>query len=414
MATIRAFSALRPRPDMAHMVAALPYDVLNVEEATKAAEDNPYSFLRVDKAEINLEGVDPYDERVYEAARDNLRWLIKNAMVWDEKPCLFIYRLEMDGRSQAGLVACTSIDEYLSGIIKKHENTRVDKENDRIRHVEMTNANTGPIFLAYRLEECPDIRDIMALWMYLHNELFEFTTDDGIVHTVWKIDDPDVLMALFIGFTNVSSLYIADGHHRQAAAVNVGLKRRKMYNEEDISEAEYNYTLSVIFPDNELLIMDYNRFVSDLNGLTKEEFLESVGKIFEVKPVKYVPKPQTARTFGMYMTDQWYELKYSGEVEETDPVASLDVSILQDKLLAPIMGINDPRTDKRIDFIGGKRGLLELERRVNAEILGVAFAMFPTSMEQLMRIADAGLIMPPKSTWFEPKLLSGLFIHKFS
>ena len=415
MSIVRAFKAIRPAQSLAEQVAALPYDVMNSEEARQMAAGNHYSFLHIDKAEIDLDpGIDLYDTRVYEKARDNLNGMIADGVfVQDETPCLYIYKQVMDGRVQIGIVGCASVDEYRSGQIKKHELTRADKEQDRINHVDYCDANTGPIFLTYRAQ--PAIDALVDGVMAEKEPVYDFTSDDGISHTVWVVDNSDTVAQICKLFADVDALYIADGHHRSASAVRVGMKRREG-NPGHTGEEEYNFFLSVIFPDDQLYIMDYNRIVKDLNGRSKEAFLAKVGERFTITPYGADPlKPEKKHTFGMYLDGQWMLLEAKdGTYDAADPVAQLDVSILQSNLLQPILGIGDPRTDKRIDFVGGIRGLAALSDRVDNGSMAVAFSMYPTTMEDLMNIADAGAIMPPKSTWFEPKLRSGLFIHKLS
>ena len=409
MAVIRQFKAIRPTPEMAEKVAALPYDVVNSEEAAEMVIGNPYSFLHVDKAEIDLPvGTDIYSPEVYEKAKSNLEKMITDGvLVQDEKPMLYVYELTMDGRSQTGLVACTSIDEYMQGIIKKHELTREDKEQDRIRHVDICNANTGPIFLAYRtVDEISEIVDNVKK----NAPVYDFTSEDGIIHRAWIIDDEETINRLVKLFKDVPNLYIADGHHRNASAAKVGLKRRNE-NPNYTGDEEFNYYLAVIFPSDQLKILDYNRVVKDLNGLSEEEFIKKLSEKFDIVETEGRAKPDKAYDFGMYMDGKWYMLTAKDEIKSKDAVKGLDVSILQDNVLIPILGIGDIRTDKRIDFVGGIRGLGELEKRVDSGEMKVAFAMYPTSIEQLMTIADENKIMPPKSTWFEPKLRSGLFIH---
>ena len=411
MSVLRAFKGYRPTKELCSKVAALPYDVMSSAEAREMVKGDPYSFLHVDRAEIDLDpSVDIYSPEVYQKAADNLKKMIDDGIyIHDEKPCMYIYRLTMDGRSQTGLVACASIDEYIENKIKKHELTREDKEQDRIRHVDACNANTGPIFLTYRAKD--DI-DALIAKETAKEPVYDFVSEDGVGHTVWVIDDADTISSLEAAFAKVPSLYIADGHHRNASAVKVGLKRRG--EGEYDKNAEFNFYLAVAFPDNQLKIMDYNRVVKDLNGRTKEQFLEDISKDFEVKKSDS-GKPQKALDFGMYLDGEWYMLTAkAGSFDSSDPVLSLDVSILQNNLLAPVLGIGDPRTDNRIAFVGGIRGLKELVSLVDSGKMAVAFAMYPTSIEQLMDIADAGKIMPPKSTWFEPKLRSGIFIHELS
>lgn len=412
MSVIRPFKGYRPTAELCEKVAALPYDVMTSEEAREMVKGNPYSFLHVDKAEIDLpESIDHYSDEVYEKAKENLNSMIeKGIYIQDEKPVLYIYRLTMNGKSQTGIAACTSIDEYIENKIKKHELTRADKEEDRIRHVDTCNANTGPIFLTYRNK--PSIDSIINEWVR-KEPVYDFTSDDGISHTVWVIDDEAVINDIVNEFKSVPALYIADGHHRNASAVKVGLKRRAE-KPDYTGDEEFNYYLSVIFPDNQLYIMDYNRVVKDLNGYSSEEFINEISKKFNVLEYKgdSCCKPEKKHTFGMYLDGKWYLLEAKDSiVNENDSVACLDVSILQNELLSPVLGIGDPRTDKRIDFVGGIRGLEELEKRVDSGEMKIAFSMYPTTMEQLMNIADDNKIMPPKSTWFEPKLRSGIFIH---
>ena len=409
MAVIRKFKAIRPTSEMAEAVAALTYDVVNSEEAREMTKDKPYSFLHVDKAEIDLSvDTDIYSPQVYAKAKENLDKLVSDGiLVQDNKPMLYVYELTMDGRSQTGLVACTSIDEYLNGIIKKHELTREDKEQDRIRHVDICNANTGPIFLAYRT-----VDEISAIIENVKKNapVYDFTAEDGIKHRAWVIDNDETANKLIELFKAVPNLYIADGHHRNASAAKVGLKRRAEHPDYTGDE-EFKYYLAVIFPSDQLKIMDYNRVVKDLNGMTSEEFMNKLAEKFDIHEADGRAKPEKQYDFGMYLDKKWYMLTAKENLRVNDAVAGLDVSILQDNVLIPILGIGDIRTDKRIDFVGGIRGLGELERRVDSGEMKVAFAMYPTSIDQLMTIADENKIMPPKSTWFEPKLRSGLFIH---
>ncbi|OLS02972.1 DUF1015 domain-containing protein [Tissierella creatinophila] len=413
MAILKPFKAYRPTTELADKVAALPYDVMNSDEARKMVVDNPYSFLHVDKAEIDLDpNVDIHDRLVYEKARENLQTMIQNKiLIQDKSDKLYIYKQVMDGRSQIGLVGCTAIDDYLNDTIKKHEYTRPDKEQDRINHVDYTNANTGPIFLTYKKND--EVNRGINNWINTNKSEYDFTSQDGIQHTVWVIDDNDVIEKLTSLFQNIDHLYIADGHHRSASAAKVGLKRREEFPNYDGTE-EFNFFLSVIFPDEDLYIMDYNRVVKDLNGLSTKEFIDKIKEKFEVKSYEGEGgfKPQEKDTFGMYLDGNWYELKAKkGMFDPEDPVERLDVSILQNNILDPILGIKNPRTDTRIDFVGGLRGLAELESRVS-DGMKVAFSMYPTTIDDLIAIADAGKVMPPKSTWFEPKLRSGLFIHE--
>lgn len=411
MAKIKPFQAVRPSQSHYQEIAALPYDVYSSEEAREYVKDKPLSFLKIDRAETFFdEQMNPYSQEVYEKARDFLGEMIaKEYFSQDESPFFYIYELMMDGRSQKGLVACTSVDEYLNNQIKKHELTRADKEQDRISHVDICDANTGPIFLTYRAQSTVD--GLIESWIESHKPVNDYTSEDGILHRVWVLDDEQINEGIVEAFETIESLYIADGHHRAASAVKVAQKRRAE-NPDFTGNEEFNYFLSVIFPDEQLKIMDYNRVVKDLGGLTITEFLGKVKEKFQIIQERKDPiKPTQKGTFGMYLGESWYLLEAkAGSYNHMDPVLSLDVSILQLNLLAPILGIGDPRTDKRIDFVGGIRGLEELVRRVN-EDMEVAFAMVPTSIEELMSIADADELMPPKSTWFEPKLRSGLFVH---
>lgn len=414
MAIVKPFCALRPAEGYAEQVAALPYDVMGSDEAREMVKGKPYSFLHVDKAEIDLDpAMDIYDPAVYQKAHENLEKLVQDGILQqDTARCYYIYRLTMDGRAQTGLAGCPSVDDYLNNVVKKHEFTRADKEADRIRHVDALDANTGPIFLTCRPDNA--LSDVMAQWISAHTPVYDFTAEDGIGHTAWVIDDAATVEQIEQIFASIDALYIADGHHRCASAVRVAQMRREQHPDYTGQE-EFNFFLSVIFPADQLHIMDYNRVVADLNGHTPEEFLQKLEQDFAVTVAEKRPwKPQEKHTFGMLLNDQWYCLRAKpGIYDEHDPVSRLDVSILQKRVLAPILGIGDPRTDKRIDFVGGIRGLGELERRVAAG-MSVAFAMYPTTLDDLMAIADAGQVMPPKSTWFEPKLRSGLFIHRLS
>lgn len=409
MAVIRPFRGIRPKKGLESQIAALPYDVYNTEEARKEVEGKPYSFLNIDRAETQFpEGTDPYSDEVYEKARDMFREQVSEGIyVTDEKPVYYVYELIMDGRSQTGLVACASIDDYQNEIIKKHENTRADKEEDRIRHVGTMEAQTGPIFLAYRFEENID-REIKKA--KAEAPLYDFTSEDGITHKVWIISDEKSIDVIRNAFAGMKDIYIADGHHRCASAVKVGLKKREA-NPGYTGEEEFNYFLSVLFPDEQLMIMDYNRVVKDLGEYTDESFIEALKDIFDIKTVGTNPeKPSSKGEIAMYLSDCWYLLKVKDAFKSDDPIKGLDVSVLQDYVLNPMLHIEDPKTDKRIDFVGGIRGYSELERRVHTDCK-VAFGMYPTSINELFAVADAHLLMPPKSTWFEPKLRSGLFIH---
>lgn len=411
MPKITPFQSVRPNSSLADRIAALPYDVYNREEACIEVKKEPLSFLKIDRAETQFDNsVDTYDDRVYEKARETLDEMIADgSFLMDEKPCFYVYELTMNGRSQTGIVACSSIDDYVNGTIRKHENTREEKEIDRINHVDRTNAQTGPIFLVYRSVE--EINRIIRKEKE-KTPVYDFTSPDGITHRAWVISDSNVIEKMEQAFAAVPTTYIADGHHRCASAVKVGLKRRKEHPDYTGQE-EFNHFLSVLFPDDQLYIMPYNRVVKDLAGMKKEEFLEAVRKAgFTVSYLGDTPfAPEEKGTFGMYLNDGWYRLTADKSLVVNDPVEGLDVSILQNNLLRPILKIADPRTDKRIDFVGGIRGLSELEKRV-AEDCTVAFSMYATSIQELLDVADAGLLMPPKSTWFEPKLRSGLFIHR--
>ena len=412
MADIKPFVCVRPAEDVVSAVAALPYDVYNREEAKEVVAKNPKSFLAIDRAETQFpDDVDTYDDRVYAKAAQMLKdWIADGTFIRDNRECYYIYELTMDGRTQTGIAACASIDDYANQVIKKHENTRADKEQDRIRHVDTCSAQTGPIFLAYRANAV--INEVVAKTKK-QDALYDFVAEDGIRHRVFVISDPEDIQTIRNAFAQIGEIYIADGHHSAASAVKVGLKRRAE-NPGYTGEEPFNYFLSVLFPDEELMILPYNRVVKDLNGMSREQFFEAVKGKFELEEIGKEPyAPAEKGTFGMYLDNTWYALKVLPQYRSTDPVKGLDVSILQDQLLGPVLGIGDPRTDKRIDFIGGIRGLKELERRVS-EDMEIAFSMYPTSIEELLAVADAGLLMPPKSTWFEPKLRSGLFIHRLS
>lgn len=412
MAVFRGFKAYRPTAENQALIPALPYDVMNSDEAREMVKDNPISFLHIDKAEIDLPaGTDLYDTAVYEKAKENLLALEKNGdLIQDSNPCLYIYKQVMNGRGQVGIVGCASIDDYMNNIIKKHEHTLAKKEQDRINHVNTCDANTGPIFLTYRKND--DISAVVSQWMNENEPVYDFVAD-GVNQTVWVVNDSDTVEKLSSLFDTVPAMYIADGHHRCASAVKVGQMRREE-NPDYTGDEEFNYFLAVAFPDNELEIMDYNRVVSDLNGDDPHEFIQKVRKNFHIAEVDGQFKPDEKHSFGMYLDGSWYKLRArSAIIDESNPVKRLDVSILQDYLLAPVLNIINPKNDSRIDFIGGIRGLDELEKRANSDMC-LAFSMYPTTIDDLMSIADADLIMPPKSTWFEPKLLSGLFIHHLS
>lgn len=409
MAVIKAFECIRPDEKVADRVAALPYDVYNREEALKEVEREPWSFLAIDRAETQFDSsVDTYADCVYDKARELLDSRIADGtFITDTDKAYYVYELTMNGRTQTGIAACASIDNYNNNIIKKHENTRADKEQDRINHVDRCSAQTGPIFLAYRADEV--IRNEVTKAKET-KPLYSFTSPDGIRHQVYKISNAQSVENIEKAFAGIDDIYIADGHHRAASAVKVGLKRREEHPDYT-GEEEFNYFLSVLFPDEELMIMPYNRVVKDLNGYSKEEFIKKIEEKFEIEESAAAVEPAYKAEFGMYLDEKWYKLKAKKDILSDDPVDGLDVAILQNNLLEPVLGIHDPKTDKRIDFVGGIRGLLELEKRCHTDCV-LAFSMYPTSIAELFAVADAGRLMPPKSTWFEPKLRSGLFIHK--
>jgi len=405
MADIRPFCAVRPSVELADKIAALPYDVYNREEACKIVKENPLSFLKIDRAETNFDdSVSTYADEVYAKAKELIETMIADGQfVEDSDRCYYIYRLTMNGRAQSGIVACSSIDDYCNNVIMKHENTREEKEVDRIRHIDTTNCQTGPIFLAFR-----DVATITAIMKEEQSKepLYCFTADDGIEHCVWKISDADNNANLQAAFSMMDKIYIADGHHRCASAVKVGLQRRK-----EGVEQESDHFLSVLFPESELKILDYNRVLKDLNGKTVKDIIAEVEEHFIVEESETAVSPSKKGEFGMLLDDKWYKLTIKEEFTSDDAVEGLDVSLLQDYVLDPIFGIKNPKTDNRIDFVGGIRGLGELERRNKLDCCA-AFSMYPTSIGELFAVADEGKLMPPKSTWFEPKLRSGLFIHK--
>jgi len=412
MAIVRPFQAIRPNPELADRVISLPYDVMNRTEAAQMAAGNPMSFLHICRSEIDLpEQSNPYDQSVYEKARDNIsQFLADGIFMQDQAPCLYIYRQTMGGNTQTGIVGCVSIDDYLNDVIKKHEFTREEKEQDRIRHFDVCNADTEPVFLTHRVDE--ELDSLMNGYAGEHAAEFDITTPDGVGHTFWVIRDQALSDKIVALYNNIPALYIADGHHRSASACKVGLKRRQE-NPGYTGDEEFNFFMAVIFPDRDLNIFDYNRVVRDLNGLSEEAFLEAVETAgFSAELMgKESFKPSQRHTFGMYLAGSWYKLTAKPEIIVDHPIDGLDVAILQNRLLAPILGIADPRTDKRIDFVGGIRGLAELERRVSVD-MQVAFALYPVTIGDLLRVSDSGMVMPPKSTWFEPKLGSGLFLHR--
>ncbi len=413
MADIRPFKALRPRKDLASRIAALPYDVYSREEAKEEVKKEPLSFLRIDRAETNFpDDVDTYDDRVYEKAAELLRESeAEGEFINEDKPCFYIYELTMDGRTQTGLVATANVDDYLGGVIKKHENTLESKEQDRIRHVDSLSAQTGPIFLGYRADE--RLNRIIEKTRAEEAAIYDITSPDGIRHRCWIIKDGSDIEGIEKAFKDINEIYICDGHHRCASAAKVCSKRRELKGD-FTGDEEFNYFLCVLFPDEELKIYDYNRVVKDLNGLSESRFLDRIRKKFVIEETGDEPlRPEHKGCFGMYLGHKWYRLTIKDGLISDDTVEKLDVSILQNELLAPILNIEDPKTDKRIKFVGGIRGLKELVKLVDSGKWEVAFSMYPTDIHELFGVADEGRLMPPKSTWFEPKLRSGLFIHKF-
>jgi uncharacterized protein (DUF1015 family) len=407
MSDIKPFRALRPRPDLVAQVAAPPYDVINSDEARALAAGNAYSFLHINKPEIDLPPtVGLYDDRVYAQGVATLRrFIAEGVFVRESRPSYYVYQQRMGDHVQAGLVCAASCDEYANGLIKRHEHTRKEKEDDRTRHVHEQNANGEPVFFTFAKREEIDglLQQVRAT-----APLYDIVTDDGIGHVVWIVP-AELDAAVTQAFARVPALYVADGHHRTAAAARVGLERRAA-NPRHVGDEPYNYFMAVLFPHDQLRIMDYNRVVQDLAGLSPNRFLQLVSEKFTITPTAS-PRPSAPRQLGMFLEDRWYRLEaIAGTYPAQHPVRGLDVAILQENLLAPLLNIRDPRTDKRIDFVGGIRGLGELERRVR-DGWAVAFALFPTSLDQLMAVADAGEVMPPKSTWFEPKLRSGLLVR---
>jgi uncharacterized protein (DUF1015 family) len=406
MALVLPFKAVRPVAKYASQVAALPYDVMTREEGQKAVAGRPLSFMRVEKSEIDVpDGTRPDDLRIYETAKRNFAKLREEGILkQDEFPCYYVYRQQMGAQVQTGIVGVMSAAEYDEGKIKKHELTRQDKEEDRIRHVDTVNAQTGPVFISYMAR--PRINAIVEKIVAGLPE-YDFTAEDGVIHTAWVVADAAELEELRNEFARIDALYIADGHHRAAAGATIARNRRKAGQAQ-----ESDRVMAVFFPHNQLKVMDYNRAVKDLRGLTADQFLEKISAKFTVTKNFTAKSPQHLHDFGMYLGGHWYCITIKdGAYDAKDPVASLDAAILQDHLLAPVLGIADPRTDGRIKFIGGIRGMAELEKLVNQDGFAVAFSLYPTTMEQIMKVADAGAIMPPKSTWFEPKLRSGLFVH---
>lgn len=411
MAQIKPFVCLRPQTAVAARVAALPYDVYSTEEAREVIKQEPLSFLKIDRPEACFDNtMDPYDERVYEKAAELLEEYKKDGvMICDEEASYYIYQLEMNHRVQTGIVACASVDDYENRVIMTHENTRSEKEQDRVRHVEVCNAQTGPIFLTYRSNEVVNHEVEKAL---KEEPLYDFIASDGVRHTVWKITNPESTAVISSEFARINQIYIADGHHRAAAAVKVALKRRQLKAVGE-PKLESDYFLSVLFPDDQLMILPYNRCVTDLNGWTKEEFLDRVGQNFIIRELGKEPyAPEKKGEFGMFLDEAWYQLSLKPDIlVAKDSVSRLDVSILHNYLIEPVLGITEPKTDQRIDFIGGIRGLKELEHRVHTD-MKVAFSMYATDIHEVFAVSDEQKRMPPKSTWFEPKLRSGLFIHE--
>jgi uncharacterized protein (DUF1015 family) len=410
MITFRPFRAIRPRPEFAHDVASRPYDVLDSKEAKEEALGNSKSFLRVIKPEINLpESVDLYADEVYTKGKSVFAQMINDGVfITDETPSFYVYRLTMEGRTQTGLVGCCNFEEYYAGKIKKHELTRTAKENDRVRHVETLEANAEPVFFSYRgqIEIDALVDDIIK-----SDSVYDFTAIDGIKHELWICDDTSKIARISQCFESLDSLYVADGHHRTAAAARVGQKLKET-NPDHTGNEEYNFFMSVLFPDDQLKIFDYNRVVKDLNGLSPEDFLEKLSHNFTLEKDNFSNiKPSKMREFAMYIQGEWYRLTPNKPYTRSNPVDDLDVTILSEFVLQPLLQIGDLRKSERIDFVGGIRGLEELVKRVDCGEMAVAFALYPVSIDQLLAIADAGEIMPPKTTWFEPKLRSGLFVH---
>ena len=404
---LNPFRAVRPHPDLAAQVAAVPYDVVNRTEAAELARGNPYSFLHVGRSDIDLpDDVDPHDPRIYARARGALdEFLAGGTLLQDPGAGLFLYRQIMDGRTQIGVVGCVHVDDYERDLIRKHEKTRQDKEDDRTRHVLTLNANAEPVFLTYRGR--PEIDALIAGITTGSSPLYDFTTPDGVRHTVWTAPDPE---ALAEAFGEVTHAYVADGHHRSASAWRAG-KELRAKNPTHRGDEEYNWFLAVLFPSDQLRILPYNRVVRDLNGQTPSQVLDRLGRLGKLTATRKA-SPDRSGVFCIYLDGGWHRLELDpASIDRSDPITSLDVSLLQDRVLSPILGIGDPRTDKRIDFVGGIRGTAELERRVKSGEMAIAFSLFPTTLDQLMAVSDAGQVMPPKSTWFEPKLRSGLFVH---
>lgn len=413
MAIIKPFKAVRPANEYVKMVAELPYDVMNREEAKKLAKGNKYSYLHIDRAEIDLDdNVNEHDEKVYLKAKENLnKFIDKNIFIKDEEEAIYIYREIVNDRAQTGIVACVAIDDNLNGVVKKHEYTKPDKELDRTNHIKYCNANTGTVLLTYKNKE--EIEKIIDYYVYFMAPIYDFKTDDGVIHTIWRVEKERDIVDLVNEFAKIENLYIADGHHRCAAAENIALEKRSK-NPNYTGKEEFNYYTAMIAPDTDLKVMDYNRVVKDLNGFNEEEFLEKIKEKFIVRKAKKNYKPNKKGHVGMYLDDNWYEIEFGKEyLQEGDVVDTLDISILQKHILDEILGIKNPRTDKRIDFIGGIRGSKEVERRVK-EDMKVGFLMYPTHIDELISVADENKVMPAKSTWFEPKVRCGLFLHELN
>jgi uncharacterized protein (DUF1015 family) len=404
MANIKPFKALRPKPDLAKQIAAKPYDVLTSEEARSEAKNNPYSFLHVTKSEIDLpRGVDSHSKQVYEKANENLQRLIRDGVLfYDNQPCYYIYQLVMNGKKQTGLVCVSAVEDYFNDVIKKHEFTRPEKEKDRIDHMLAIKAQTGNVFMAYR--DVGELNELIDKWKATHQRAYDFVADDGIQHTIWVVDeDPAINFITNLFRKKISNTYIADGHHRAASAAKV--------SQQLAGNENANYFLTTIFPATELAILDYNRVIKDLNGLSTEDFLKELERSFIIEKTNAPYSPKKIHQFGMYLDRQWYKLQSKEGTYRSDPIGVLDITILTNNVLDKILGVKDQRTDNRIDFVGGIRGLAELEERVNSGEMRLAFSLYPVSIQQLFDIADSGTVMPPKSTWFEPKLRDGLLTH---
>ena len=409
MPLVQPFRGLRPVSDKAEDVVAPPYDVLNTVEARERVKGHPLSFLHISKPEIDLpEDTDPYSAEVYAKGAENLQKLIDNKILMrDDKACYYVYRLVMGEHQQTGLVVSASVADYDTNRIRKHEYTRPDKEDDRVRQIDALNAQTGPVFLTYRNN---DIVEGITNKVSKTTPTYDLTADDGVKHTIWVVEDDNDIATLTSTFDAMECLYIADGHHRSASASRIAASRNE--GKSNIGNAAHDYFLSVIFPDNQMQILDYNRVIKDLNGLSKDELVSKIKGSFSVEPVDALYKPQTSTEFSMYLKGQWYKLQANADlIPKNDPVGALDISLLQNNLIEPLLGVSDPRRDKRIDFVGGIRGLEELAKRVDSGEMEIAFAIYPTSLSQLMDVADANEVMPPKSTWFEPKLADGLVSH---